>query len=437
MSEPPTESWRRRVSWPDVIEDPIGAVTTQYGDEEPQLPDGVFEAHSHYPLSAFALGERAAKDLAALAKLNPAYGDRDQVSVPIDAEMIDQAASLGAAHRSEHGHSGLIVGQDVADQLVSDRIHALLKAERARARNQQAAASGAASADAAGTPEPESEEQAAERRRAERQAELDRRARAQAFNFELGIAVLKAFGKVRVDARVLRVLSAIDFNGELTELAARGARYGFPGWPTEETTAGGKAKVVYLERYKLARKANEFLAGAGNAAEIAGRCLALAIMAVMADEECVARSSRSMVSLHAYRPSSYTVPGTEAHGLPWASGVVGVLEELAIECLPEHLTAGLRERREQERADAEQRAERERAAAQADAELRERLAGMSADERLEALRDFTTEHGRTSVLAHNLREHVLNLNSGEPLPATGPAATDASMDITDATTPSD
>src|SRR6201999_1760973 len=60
----PAESWRRRVPWPAAQADPIGAVTSQYGDETPDLPDGVYEAHADYPLSAFALGERAEKDLA-------------------------------------------------------------------------------------------------------------------------------------------------------------------------------------------------------------------------------------------------------------------------------------------------------------------------------------------------------------------------------------
>src|SRR4051812_35970645 len=45
------DAWRRGVSWADIIEDPIGAVCTQYGDEQPDLPDGVFEAYHGYALS--------------------------------------------------------------------------------------------------------------------------------------------------------------------------------------------------------------------------------------------------------------------------------------------------------------------------------------------------------------------------------------------------
>jgi hypothetical protein len=55
--------------------------------------------------------------------------------------------------------------------------------------------------------------------------------------------VVKAFAKVKLDARVLQVLSAVDFKDELEALATRGARYGFPGWPVEETN-GEKTKTV-------------------------------------------------------------------------------------------------------------------------------------------------------------------------------------------------
>ena len=108
VTSEPAESWRRRVSWADVIADPIGAVTAQYGGDE--------------------------RNLATLAKLNPAYADRDAVSMRFDRNAIAAAEKLGAAHVSEHGHSAIIVGQDVADQLVADHLKRALKDERARAR---------------------------------------------------------------------------------------------------------------------------------------------------------------------------------------------------------------------------------------------------------------------------------------------------------------
>jgi ParB/RepB/Spo0J family partition protein len=421
----PEDSWRRRVSWNDVVADPVGAVTTQYGDEQPQLPEGVFEAFAQYPLSVFNLGEKGEKDLAVLATLNPAYASRDEVTVAFDGEMVERAVALGAAHRSEHGHSAVIVGQEVADELIAELVTAQLTAERARAetRRGEAGAAGGAAAPAA-----ESKEQEEARRRQEREAERERRAHACSFNRELGVAVLKAFAKVRVDARVIQILSAIDFKNDLDDIAARGARYGFPGWPTENASGRGKAKTTYLERFEAAAKAREFLAGATSAAEIAGRCLALVAMAVLADEECVARSYRSMVSLHDYRPSSYSVPGTSENGLPWRRHVVELVEDLAIERLPEHLTARVREERERVRAEQEERAAQERAAEQADREMRGRLAEITPDERLEALREFGAEHGRHTERTHNLRQHIVTLNASQPETAGEPAATTATED---------
>ena len=185
----------------------------------------------------------------------------------------------------------------------------------------------------------------------------------------------------------------------------------------------------------LAPKAHEFLAGADSAAEIAGRCLALAVMAVLADEECVARSNRSMVSLHSYRPASYVVPGSPETGLPWSRRVVEIIEDLAIERLPEHLTLRVREQRESERAEAEERAAREHAAELADSELRARLAEMTKDERLDALGEFTAEFGRDTERAQHLRDYVLNLNAAATAETISPTDGDevAAAEPSDAT----
>lgn len=57
--------------------------------------------------------------------------------------------------------------------------------------------------------------------------------------------MLKTLAKVRVDERVAKVLASLDLQGELAAIAMRGARYGFPGWPVETTTKGGKPKVEF------------------------------------------------------------------------------------------------------------------------------------------------------------------------------------------------
>jgi hypothetical protein len=191
-------------------------------------------------------------------------------------------------------------------------------------------------------PRAETEEQATARRAGERAEQAQRRAAAVAFNAELGVAMLKAFAKTTLDARVLRVLTAVDFKDDLDALAARGARYGFPGWSSETSTPGGKPKTVYPERHQAGAKAHEFLAGAGSAQEIAGCCLALVVMAALAVETCVAQSSRSLVSLSDYQPSAYASEASARRGLPWRRDVLALVEQLALERLPEHLTQQLR-----------------------------------------------------------------------------------------------
>jgi hypothetical protein len=72
-------------------------------------------------------------------------------------------------------------------------------------------------------------------------------------------------------------------------------------------------------------------------------------MAVRGDETCVARSNGSMLSLHDYRPSSYQAPGSAERRLPWRRPVIELVEDLALERLPEHLTQTIREQRERDR----------------------------------------------------------------------------------------
>lgn len=74
-------------------------------------------------------------------------------------------------------------------------------------------------------------------------------------------------------------------------------------------------------------KAREYLDGAKTLAEIAGRSLALIAMARFADEAAVANSHRSFYELH-----------VAANGLPWGSDVLELIDAVASERLPEHLT---------------------------------------------------------------------------------------------------
>lgn len=56
-----------------------------------------------------------------------------------------------------------------------------------------------------------------------------------------------------------------------------------------------------------------------------------------------------------------------------------------------------------------------------------RAGDLTPDERLNALREFGADYGRHTERTHNLRQHVLTLNAGEPGPenvTSAPVATD-------------
>jgi hypothetical protein len=115
-----------------------------------------------------------------------------------------------------------------------------------------------------------SDEEAAEQRRAERDARKHAQEQAVAFNTELGAAVVKSLSRLRVDERVVKILSAVDLHGELGKIALRGARYGFPGWVVHTETKTGKPKLEYLGSGEAHAKARGYLEGVSSMAEHAG-----------------------------------------------------------------------------------------------------------------------------------------------------------------------
>ena len=160
-----------------------------------------------------------------------------------------------------------------------------------------------------------------EARRAEREAERQAREDATRFNLELGRAVYTALSRVRIDESVLKLLASVEIVGELADVAMRGARYGFPGWVTETTQKNGKTKYGYLEKPQAEQHANDYLRGATKPGEIAGRQLALLVMATYADQNAVAVSSRSW---HHIKASG-----------PWAAEADELLDKLVADNLPD------------------------------------------------------------------------------------------------------
>ncbi|MSW53146.1 MAG: ParB/RepB/Spo0J family partition protein, partial [Actinobacteria bacterium] len=302
----PSNGWAEPLDWTDVVEDPIAALTATYTGEGTALPAEVYDAGEAYPVPDLPLTDDTMVQAREIADLQGI--DLGGAKMRFAREALEQALSLKAAFPDERNYSHLIVGDDVAAQILGDQITAQLTQARKAAKDNptpstgntgasSAEANGATPTDGTGTPsgarqddEVSVVEVAEEKRRAraERQ-ELQRAARA--FNEDLGAAVLRSLVRLKIDERVLRVLIATDPLGDLGGLAMRGARYGLPGWTTEETTATGKTKVVFPTRRGCAEKAREFLQGASSVGEITGRVFALIVMARYADERAVADSN--------------------------------------------------------------------------------------------------------------------------------------------------
>ena len=261
-----------------------------------------------------------------------------------DGNDVAQARALGAAHGENW--QAIIVGDDVAAQLVTDYLARTAKELRKRAREQRqrerdaatsssspgtvGAVNGTTAGDRLGYRAPAVDPE--EARRAEREAERQAREEATRFNLELGRAIFTTLSRVRVDEHVLKLLASVEIVGELADVAMRGARYGFPGWVTETTQKNGKPKYGYLEKSEAGQRASDYLAGAGKPGEIAGRQLALLAMATYADQNAVAASSRSW---HHVKASG-----------PWAAEVDELLDKLVADNLPDAcaVVAGARAR---------------------------------------------------------------------------------------------
>jgi ParB/RepB/Spo0J family partition protein len=326
----------QEITWADVAEDPLGAVLDL--DAE-QLPATVYAARHVYPASRFTLTDKATNALTQLAKLHDV--DAAAIGIRFEHPEFEQADALGAAHKDRWGRPGLIVGQGVADQMASDYlVRALKRAREDKRRREQWAAQSAANATATGADgapaaTPQTAEERAEQARAERAATTAARVEGQQHAIELGAAVFKSMSRVKVDARVLRILTSIDVADRAVKLARAGARYGFPGWVTETEPKPGKVKRTYLDGKELADKTAGYLAGAKTDGEIAGRVLALLTMAVLLDENrLVAQSNQTYETVRG---------GSE---LPWSKTALADLHDLAIDRLPEHLTVQLRKQRD-------------------------------------------------------------------------------------------
>lgn len=350
-------------TWAELVDDPLATLLSLVESE--QLPADVFLAgrHHRYPLDAFELSEKAQRDAAKLAELR----ERPVEAWSFTETDFDAAQAIGAAHATSDGWRGrVIVGAEVAAQLVADAISRELKAERARAREaqQRGASNGSSDTTQSGSAQ-DAERQAAEeaqRAAAEREAEQAARLKAAAFNERLGAALVGQLSRVKVDTRVMTTLTSVDLAANLTQVAMRGARYGFPGWVPP--IADGERTVHYLSHADALAKAQEYLAGAKTPGDVAGRCLALIAMAIFADETAVA-------------PSNRTGHVVQVGATPWQEQVGEWIDELVTEHVPARMLA----RQVKER---KARREAEQAKRAAVAKLRDTVAALAGAEQFNA-----------------------------------------------------
>jgi len=218
-------------TWADLARDPLQVAAA---DPE-QLPSDIYTTAVAYPLQRFTLTEKAGRDLAKWAQLE--NREATELEVRFDGEDLAAAEQLGAAYHGANGWAAVIVGQEIADQIVCDQIKGLVKEAREWAKRQRDAGEPAGAPQASegdGGEAPPSEEAVKEQRRAEREAEQQARREAAGHNAELGAACVKHLARVKVDERVVRILSAFDLGGELDKITLRGGRYGLPGWVVDE-----------------------------------------------------------------------------------------------------------------------------------------------------------------------------------------------------------
>jgi ParB/RepB/Spo0J family partition protein len=388
-----------------------------------ELPEGVYRPHTPYPIEAFALSDGARKDLAAVEQIL----GRPIEHVQFDGNDIAQARTLGAAH-GENWHA-VIVGNDVAGQLVGDylarsirELRKRAREERKLARDNQDSANGSAGGDGVDDPtsvacsnngtavDPE------EARRAEREAEREAREEATRFNLELGRAVLTSLSRVRVDEAALKLLASVEIVGELADVAMRGARYGFPGWVTETTQKNGKTKYSYLEKPQALQRANDYLRGASKPGEIAGRQLALLAMATYADQNAIAASSRSWHHV-------------KANG-PWAVDSDELLDKLVADNLPDGALAPLAPVLEKRKAEPAERSAMRKAREVATSRLESiegRIGELSIEQLNQAERDLDAVWRRWTPEHTSLRDQLAGRRAeltapDKPLDDTEPAS---------------
>ena len=241
----------------------------------------------------------------------------------------------------------------------------------------------------------ESEQRREEDAKAQRQAEKEQREAAIRFNLDLGVLAFKHLPKIKVDERVLRILTSVNVGGSLRNIAARGALLALPGWATQTEQGNGKTKTVYLEPADAESRATRFLRDAESASDITGRTLTLIALASLAKEDAIAQSRRSFYTL--------------IFSGPWAAQAKRDLHAIVRERIKEGQLPGLdkilAERIAEDEQDILHAAEVVQARARLDG-VSERLAELNDSELEAAISDAELAWGTYDLKTHQLRRKI-------------------------------
>ena len=395
-------SWREPLSWEELADDPVTVLIGGYGEDLGDLPEDVFASRVYYSISRFELDKRASKDLAELCELCDC--EVEEVSLCFHGPLLEQARSLGAAHVSADEQDAIIIGSDVANQLAGDWLKARLRQARAddeadRVLVDEGSGASASEADEPGEqlPPPEAEQIEAGEKRAK---EEDRRLREEtiAANQALGAALVKHLAKVKVDGRVMKVLSCAPFANGLADVASRGARLAFPGFAELSKRKNGTTKADYPDTHESHEKARAYLDGATTPSEIAGRLLTLLGAARWANQKWAI--PRSKASNYELRLSHYY----SSVGVPWSVEAEELLDEILAERLPEEIAKPIAEARERAEAARAEEARRGEVRDADVAEFRERAPQLSKDQRHAEINRLRREYGFTAIDIGKSRE---------------------------------
>ncbi len=393
------------IAWDTLIASPVSICTRDFDGYGGELPTGVYEVGKEYDIAGLALTDQAREAQAEAIQIE----GRDPFAPRLrfgkrDAEQA-RALNALACDDADSRAPQLIVGEDIAAQLVEQHYDEHLQMLRARAADanrvdpadDQSTGRSTNVATDSSTSDTSSQlqrdQQAAAQRKLQANQQAAERSAANAFNDRLGAAVHSELLSIRPDARALQILAAVGVGPRLDDIAFRGARYCLPGW-IKETGSGAKARRSYLpDRRAAGDSAREFLASGTTPSQITGRVLSLVVMAVYADQRAVAESYRS----------HYEVT---PKGMPWADETHDLIDALALNALGASVVGDVlharRTKRDEKRA-ARQAKEQERI------ELDRRLADLSqaSDDELATLQDMVAGVFGTWTKDGNTRCHAI------------------------------